>query len=149
MLEMIAKTRYPERFTLTNESLTYNLSCGEKIVSLTHTFSEDGYEDFSELPNQLEWSVFMAAREHGYPELLSEDDLALLESESWLETPDGTVECVNRVRLQKQIAELGLDCIVEEKRRPVVVHFASHDLVIPEGTTKKDIAVLLIEAASK
>lgn len=143
---LIANRKYPERYTLEGNTLTYKIG---DYVGLQHDLTSTDPAEYEELLNQLEFSCNMGLREFGYPELLTDDELETLESEAWLETPDGTRQCVYRPHVKQQIADLNITATLEEKGRPVVVHFANHDLIIPEGTTRKEIAVLLEEGASK
>ncbi len=146
LLTLIANRKYPDRYSLEGNTLTYRIG---DYIGLQHDLTETNPADYEQLLDQLEFSCDIGLRETGHSALLTDDELEALEGEAWLETPNGLKECVNRERVRTQIANLGITATVEEKGRPVIVHFANHDLVIPEGTTRKEINVLLVEAANK
>lgn len=124
---------------------------GKYVVGLRYDYRDRSEEEIIQELQSIHESCLIYCREQGFYHLLDEDELESLESLLYVDILgcDRGYRCVNRDSLKRQIIELGLNCTVEEKGRPVVVHFSTHDLIIPEGTTKEEIARLLIEASNK
>jgi len=152
LLDLISKRKYPKRYSLDGNYLTYRIGNHVNLNYDTRkieTETDSDSDEYTDLLHLIEWSCDMAARESGYPELLTIEELEALESSEYFATKDGIVICVNRELLQKQITKLDVNCTIEPKGRPVVVHFPTFDITIPEGTSHKHIKTLLLEAVSR
>jgi len=127
------------------------LADGKYAVGIRYDYRDQTEEVIIQELQSIHQSCLITCREQGFYHLLEENELESLESLLYIDTIDSDrpYRCVNRESLKKQISELGITATVEEKGRPVVVHFPTHDLVIPEGTPKQEIAALLLEAANK